>query len=116
MEFQPNRRSVELSIVQERGRTPRACKVDRAAQFLIGDRLLTDVSAGNFLQAGRGQRTPRIARYGAMRSVTMAFDLVLLLFIADKLLDRDAGSTRKPGSMTKQNHATRLYPAMDGRI
>jgi hypothetical protein len=68
MEFQPNRRSVELSIVQERGRTPRACKIDRAAQFLIGDRLLTDLSAGNFLQARRGQRTPQIARYGAMRS------------------------------------------------
>jgi hypothetical protein len=115
MEFQPNRRSVGLSIVQERGRTPRACKIDRAAQFLIGDRLLTDVSAGNFLQAGRGQRTPRIA----LRSDALSNDglrLSLLLFIADKLLDRDAGSTRKPGGMTKQNHATRLFPAMDGRI
>jgi hypothetical protein len=46
----------------------------------------------------------------------MSFDLVLLLFVADELLDRDAGSTRKPGCMTKQTDATRLYPAMDGRI
>ena len=40
-----------------------------------------------------------------------AFDSGLLLFVADELLDRDAGSARKPDRMAEKTYTSLLYRA-----
>ena len=50
------------------------------------------------------------------RALAAGFDTGLLLFVADELIDRDAGSARKTDRMAEEGHTPELYPAMNGCI
>jgi hypothetical protein len=43
-------------------------------------------------------------------------DLVFLLFVADELLDRDAGSARQANCMAEKAYTSPLYPLMDSSV